>query len=463
MKIAICGIRHESNSFSTLTTKLDDFRITRGEEILQDSFWSSYPDVEWKPILIGRAGPHGLVDKGAYISMRDEIIEGLEQNLPVDGVYLSLHGAMDVVDVGDGESDLITHIRKVVGDDIPITGSLDLHANVSPILADSTSALTAYRTSPHIDGAETRKRAVDHLINILSTGKHTRNVLIKLPLLLPGEYAVTEVEPAKSLYTKLFDIEKRPGIVDASILIGCAWTDSEYTSVSVIVVGEEDSQEADACAVELAQDIWSKRHEFKAEVETVSVEEAVTKAMNSEIYPVVISDSGDNVTAGGAGDTPIMLDELLKAHAEDAVIAGITDPEAVDKCVESGTNSVIKLNLGGKLDTSNGYKKQITGIVGNVVPSCMAVVAMNGIKVIITSDRRAFTDTQGYKQVGVDPLKEEIIVVKVGLLHGKIRDIAKKPIMAMSPGFTSLLLDELPYKRLKRPIFPLDDLSQFNV
>jgi microcystin degradation protein MlrC len=461
MRLAICGIRHESNSFSTMRTELGNFRVLRGEEMLRDEFWNSFEGVEWVPTLVAGASPHGLVSKDTYLKLKEELINRLSDNLPVDGVYMSLHGAMEVEGIGDGESDLVKGVREVVGSDIPITASLDLHGNIAPAFAEATNVLTAMRTSPHMDGYETRKRAVEHLIRCVKEGIRPANVLIKLPLLLPGEFTVTEIEPTRSLYAKLWDIESEEGILDASILIGCAWTDSPYTSVSVIVVAENERQMAHERAKTLAGEIWDRREEFGTEVETASVEEAISKAMREQVRPVVISDSGDNVTAGGAGDTTIFLEKLLKADATEAVVAGITDPEAVDLCAQAGAGCKITLNVGGKLDRINGHPLELTGLVEHIDPPSLAVLRIGGVRVILISERRAFSEIRSFERAGINPLEQRVIVVKVGLLFSEIRDIARKAIMALSPGFTSLMLEKLPYKRIKRPVFPLDKDTEF--
>lgn len=461
MRLAICGIRHESNSFSTMRTELENFHVLRGEDIFRDKFWASFEGVEWVPTLVAGASPHGLVSKDAYLKLKEELINRLSDGLPVDGVYMSLHGAMEVEDIGDGESDLAGSVREVVGPDVPITASLDLHGNIAPAFAEATNVLTAMRTSPHVDGYETRERAVEHLVRCVKEGIRPVNVLIKLPLLLPGEFTVTEIEPTRSLYAKLWDVESEEGILDASILIGCAWTDSPYTSVSVIVVAEDDRQKAYEHAKALAGEIWERREEFGTEVETASVEEAISRAMREQVRPVVISDSGDNVTAGGAGDTTIFLEKLLEAGATDAVVAGITDPEAVNLCAQAGAGSEMTLKIGGKLDSINGRPLEVTGILEHIDPPSHAVLRIGGVRVILASERRAFSELRSFKRAGINPLEQQIIVVKIGLLFSEIRDIARKAIMALSPGFTSLMLEKLPYKRIKRPIFPLDKDTEF--
>jgi microcystin degradation protein MlrC len=464
MRCAICGISHETNTFSNLRTNLDDFHIRRGEEIKLGEFFGSFENIEWVPLLLAGASPHGLVSKNAYISMRDEIIKRLRDILPIDGIYMRLHGAMEVEGIGDGESDLVNSIRDVVGLDIPITASLDLHGNIAPKFAELTNALTALRTAPHVDGSQTEQRAVNHLVRCLNDGIRPINILVKIPLLLPGEFAVTNMEPASSLYARLNDIESQDGILDASILIGCAWTDSPYTTVSAIVVAEGDDQREKAFeqAGSLARDIWMRRAEFGPDAEMSSVDDAVWKAVESKEHPFFVSDSGDNVTAGGAGDIPIILEKLLSLNAKDAVIAGLSDSEGVKSCIQAGVGSKITLNVGGKLDKINGYPFEVTGVVEYIESPSLAVLKVDGVKIILTSDRRAFTNPQSFKHANIDPLEQKIIVVKLGYLFAELRPIAKKSVMALSPGFTNLMMDQLPFKNVIRPIYPLDRDFEWN-
>jgi len=462
IRCAICGIRHETNTFSTLKTELENFRVRRGEEILQDGLFSSFEEVEWVPTLLAGAPPHGLVSRETYLKLKEELLERLSDALPLDGVYMPLHGAMEVGEIGDGESDLVGSVRELIGEEVPIVASLDLHGNIAPAFAEKANLLTAYRTTPHVDGFQTGMRAVRHLIRCVKEGIRPVNVLVKIPLLLPGEYAITDVEPSRSLYASLRDVESEDGIMDASILIGCAWTDSPHTSVSVIVVaeGEEKVQRARELAFGLAREIWNRRWEFGPEVETLPVEEAIRKAMTAKEHPVVISDSGDNVTAGGAGDMPILLEKLLELGATDAVIAGITDPDAVAGCIQAGVGSEVTLKVGGKLDEVNGYPIEVKGIVENIDPPSLVLLKVEGVRVMLIPDRRPIVALDDFDRVGINPLEQRIIVVKLGLLFSQIREIARRSIMALSPGFTSLRLDQLPYRRIRRPIFPLDgDLS----
>lgn len=143
---------------------------------------------------------------------------------------------MEVEGIGSGETDLVKSIREIVGEDTPIAVSLDLHGNISHELAEETDVLTGFRTAPHIDLEQTKVRALMHLMECIKKGLRPLNVIVKMPMILPGEFAVTDMEPAKSLYSRLYEIEHAKGIIDASLFLGCAWSDAPNTSLSVVVV-----------------------------------------------------------------------------------------------------------------------------------------------------------------------------------------------------------------------------------
>ena len=460
MRLAICGIRHETNTFSPLRAGIEDFRVLRGEEVLADVPRQAFGNVEWAPALVAKAQPHGLVLREAYESMADELVDRLRRSSPVDGVYLDLHGAMEVEDVGDGERDLVCRVRETVGDEIPIAASLDLHCNLAPEVVEKTNVLTALRTAPHVDRRETQVRAIGHLVRCVEEGIRPLNAIVRLPMLLPGEHAATGVEPARSLYAGLPDVEAQPDVLDASLTIGCAWTDSPFTSAAAIVVSE-NRDAAGAQAECMAQEIWRRRDEFAPDVVTLPVEDVVRRALRETRYPVFLSDSGDNVTAGAAGDVPVVLRTLLEAGARDAVVAGIADAEAVARCLEAGIGARLTLNVGGKLDAVNGSPLEVTGQVISMNPPRIAVFQLDGVRVVLTADRMPFLDLRAFADANVNPAVHEIVVVKHGYLAPELREIAGAALMAISPGCTTLALETLPYERIRRPVFPLDEDVEF--
>jgi microcystin degradation protein MlrC len=468
LRIAVAGFRHETNTFSPVKTRFEDFEMTHGDAIVPRIEHGAH--VEFVPTFVAYATPNGLVGETTYARIRGELLQALAATLPVDGIYLDLHGAMEVERWGDGETNLLHSIRQLTGPDVLIAVSLDLHGNISPDLVASANIFTAYRTAPHRDHEETRQRALGLLVRALEQDIRPVPVMIKVPMLLPGEAAMTPVEPARSLYARLPEMSQRPGIMDASLLIGCAWTDSPYTTTSVIVTAERDARLAHDVGAELARLAWARRREFGFSVPTASVDEAIKEAMRSEERPVFLSDAGDNITAGGAGDIPYFTERLIALGAQDALVAGLFDPDATRQCALAGVGGTVELVIGGKLDQINGTPLPLTAVVEHLAYDqegdtevSSALVRAGGVRVILTRERRPFTDRAAIAAAGIDPMAQQIVVVKLGYLFPDLYDHAPRAIMALSAGATDLRLTELPYERVIRPIFPLDPEMEWDV
>jgi microcystin degradation protein MlrC len=208
-RIGIGGIAIESSTFSPLPSTIDDFTISRGEEIV-----AGYPyfdngtiegrsDVEWIGTLKARAIPGGPVEAESYAAMKDELIERLVAALPLDGFFFDIHGAMSVIGLDDAEGDLITAIREIVGPNCIISTGMDLHGNVSEVLVGAIDCFTAYRQAPHVDAMETKARAVRNLLALLDTGTRPLRAFVRIPVNLPGERTSTMWEPGATVYRKL--------------------------------------------------------------------------------------------------------------------------------------------------------------------------------------------------------------------------------------------------------------------
>lgn len=467
MRIAIAGLAHETNTFSTLPTTYEDFRITRGSVLIDTPFWQKMADAghELFPLFVAHATPSGRVTRAAFERFLKEMLEGLQAHLPLDGVLLHLHGAMDVEGVGDGETAILRAVREIVGLETFIAVTLDLHANLAQEVVVHSNLLTAYRTAPHRDELETQERGARLMVECLEGDIRPTSLMIKLPLLVAGEAAVTEVEPARSLYARLEQIDQLPGILTASILIGCAWTDSPQTAVSVLISGT-DAEVVDRETTKLAREVWARRAEFSIDVPTASIDESIQMAYAAPEQPVFISDSGDNPTAGAAGDSPIFLEHLVNAGAQDALVAGITDPQSLKQCFAAGEGGVVDLSIGGRLDRTfaRSYAARATVVrlihtAEDVVPQ--ALVRIGEVEVVLQSDRRPFTDLRRFELLGIGVRQKKLIVVKLGYLYPELRDFAPKHIMALSPGFGDQRLERLPYEHLVRPIYPLDPEAEW--
>jgi microcystin degradation protein MlrC len=458
MRVALGSIGHESNTFSPLPTNIRDFKIVRGSELLKDDVvrFLISECVEVIPTIYAWALPSGVVSKKAFLSLEDELIKALEDSDSLDGVCLFLHGAMEVEGIGDGETHILKRVRETIGFKAIISVALDLHGNLNPQIADYADVLTAYRTAPHVDVSETRLKAAKLLIRSIKTGIKPTTVIVKPPVLLPGEYVITSIEPAASIYRSLEEIDQKPGLMDSSMLVGMAWADTPYASASAVVVSDGKTEdEAYRATSELAEAYWNRRRDFKLEVESGEIDEVIKAAEASTKSPVFISDSGDNVTAGAPGDVPIFIERLLEFKVEDAVVAGIYDPDAVRLCMDAGLGSYVRTSIGGKIDKINGYPVEVKGNVVNLIGGG-AILRVNGVDILLTSRRRGWTSIDDFTEFGVNPAERKIVVVKLGYLTPDFRKIARLALMALSPGCTNLLIEKLKYEKVRRPLYPLD-------
>lgn len=458
MRIALGGIGHESNTFSPLPTNIGDFNIIKGDELLKNGVARFLIDegVEVTPTIHAWALPSGVVSRSTFLRLESEMLKALEDAGKIDGVCLLLHGAMEVEEVGSGETHLLKRVREIVGWKTVVSIALDLHGNLNPEIVEYADILTAYRTAPHVDAEETALKAAKLLLRSIKTGIKPTSIIVKPPVLLPGEYVVTSIEPAASIYRSLEEIDRKPGVVDSSMLVGMAWADTPQASASAIVVsGGKREIEAYEAACRLAEAYWDKRREFRLEVEAGEIVEVIRIAKASTKKPVFISDSGDNVTAGAPGDVSIFIEHLLDLKVEDAVVAGIYDPDAVCLCREAGLGGDLKTPIGGKIDKINGYPVEVKGRVVNLIDDG-AVLRVDGVDVILTGRRRGWTSIDDFKEFKVNPAEKKIVVVKLGYLMPDFRRIAKLALMALSPGCTNLIIEKLRYERVRRPLYPLD-------
>ncbi len=472
IRILTAGISHESNTFNPLLTTVEYFRIKRGNDVLVEEEWADYlieAGVEVIPTLHSKANPFGVVESQTYKSFKDEIINGARKAVEegeLDGIYLDMHGALHVEGLQDAQVDLVKSIKEVVGEKVLIAGSFDLHGNISKEFVDQLDILTAYRTAPHIDGMETRLRAVKLLLEAIVNQYQPVISHRKVPILIPGEKGITSVEPLRSLYTQLQNIADKEGIMDASIFVGMPWTDVKRAGMSIQVVAESSTyaEKAEFEAARLSELLWSNRQELVFDVPTANIEGAVQTALNSTENTVFISDSGDNTTAGAAGDNTFVLKYLLSQGIKDAVVAGIVDPEAVEACEVAGVGAQVNLRIGGKLDTQFGEPLEIRGIVRYVSSGTNpkfprrkpVVIELDGVLLVLLNEVRSFTSPRDFEEVGINPLDHKIVVVKLGYLFQELRDIAPSAIMALTPGFANQEIKKLPYENIQRPIYPLD-------
>ncbi len=472
-RVAIAGLGIESSTFSPAVTHAEAFHPTEGEGIFE-----AYPFMEpdsqtrsraiWFPTLRGKALPGGIVARGAYDSLVQRTLVLLEENLPYDGLFFDIHGAMSVEGLDDPEGDFIAKIREIVGTETVISTSMDLHGNVSMRLAEHTDLITCYRMAPHEDAIESKKRALVNLLNRLENGKGkpAYKAWIPVPILLPGEKTSTRIEPAKSLYAKVAPATKQDGVIDAAIWVGYPWADEPRNHAVVMVTGDNQAQVAQT-AEELAQSFWEVRSEFEFVAPTATLEESLELALASDKQPFIISDMGDNPTAGGAGDVTWTLREILARpefqtpSGPSLIYASIPGPELVKQAVEVGIGNRVEANVGAAIDDRYAPPIKLSGTVtainqGDIHAETEVVVQVGSIYVIVTKKRKPYHHEKDFTNLELNPRETDIVVVKIGYLVPELYDMRADWIMALTPGGVDQDLERLPYQRIQRPMFPFD-------
>jgi microcystin degradation protein MlrC len=490
MRILTGGFSHESNSLNPIITGEDDFVVLRGNDIIENSVFSRHSSagiietlkkagVELVPAVLARAVPNGVVSAAFYQKLKAELLElaaaALKQG-PIDGVCLALHGSMKVEGGLCAEGDFCGALREILPG-IPFTAALDMHATITPDLLRAVDAFAGYKTAPHVDSFETGELAAEMLLKTLNTGKRLYTVFQSIPVMIAGEKSETAAEPMASLIAACKELEKpapdRPAMLAASLLLGFPWADCEYNAASVMVSAfEEDRAAADREARKLAETFWRCRGEFNFRTEYYNSTESMAAAYRAVLEqgerPVFVSDSGDNPTAGAAGDATELLEAILAAEdlterlPGPLLYSGFYDEPAAAACVKAGEGAELDITLGGNWDKLNGKKiplrVRVKKIAGDYGPyhSILVLATCRNILFSITSKHIGFGDEGLLPALGINAAEYPLVVVKLGYLEPCFRTIAKRAIMAASRGCSNEILETIPYKKVRRPLYPLD-------
>ena len=466
LRIAYGGIGIECSTYSRLRTRMDEFTILRGDALAESArftFLKRYP-VKFMPTLVASAVPGGPVDLKTYQTIKAEFLDRVKALLPLDGLYLPMHGAMFVDGLHDAEADWYQAVRKLVGPDCLISASYDLHGNISQPIIDTIDMLSAFRTAPHIDREETMLRSTDMLLHCLREKIRPTLLWAPIPVLMPGERSSTEWQPGKRLWAQLPDLNREKGVLDVSMLVGYVWADEPRSTASVVVTGvAPDAQRK--IAINLAQQYWDARKEFQFGTETCTVDECIQRAMAAKTQPAILADSGDNPTGGGNGDQATVLEALLKHKAQGVVFAGITDRPATEACYKAGVGARVPLSIGATLDPQASTPVKVQAVVKQLLDESNparreAVVQIDGITLLLAAYRRPYHDIKDFTRFGLEPKSFRIIVVKSGYLSPELAPIANPSLMALSDGAINQDIVHLPANRYRRPTYPfVDDLK----
>ncbi|KAI2472122.1 Microcystin LR degradation protein MlrC [Annulohypoxylon bovei var. microspora] len=477
--IAIAGLACETSTFTPSRTLAPAFHPQRDAEII-----GRYPFIqsgtplgeaaEWRGALIGHALPGGMVTRDAFESLSVEIVSRLTQitaSTQLDGFWFDIHGAMCVEGLDDAEYELLKRCREIIGPDVLVSASMDLHGNVSRELAHQTDLITCYRTAPHVDVAETKERACRNLLQLLrrrADGETTRpfKAWIPIPILLPGEQTSTRDEPAAHIYAAVPEIEAVDGVLDAAIWVGYAWADEPRNRAVVVVTGW-DKQAVTEGSEKLARLFWDSHKDFTFVAPTGSFKECLNTALASDKRPYFISDSGDNPTAGGSGDVTWGLTQLLarpefKSESGPKVIyASVPGPEAIQKAVDAGVGATVTVTAGAKVDDIHAGPITMTGRVhsikhGDKHAETEVVLQVGSVFAILTKLRKPYHHEGDFTELDLVPRSADIVIVKIGYLEPELYDMAKDWMLGLTPGGVDQDLERLGHKRIIRPMWPFD-------
>ena len=477
-RIAIAGMAIESSTFSPHRAGERDFHRLTGEQLVlrYDAIRSGElrDRADWVGVYYARSIPGGAVLPEVYQGTKQRICEGLAElagdGRGLDGLFFDIHGAMSVVGMDDAEGDLITAIRAVIGPEVVVSASMDLHGNVTRALLEQVDLITCYRLAPHEDAMQTKDRALRNLVATLDSGRLPHRAWVRVPILLPGEKTSTRVEPARSLYGRLDEVEHREGIVDAAIWVGYAWADEPRCHASVVVTGGDEAATT-AAAEELGRAFWAAREEFGFVGPPGTLDEGIAAGLASVGKPYLVSDSGDNPGAGGTGDVTWTLHQLLAkpeltgADAPVTLCASVFDAEAIAELRNHQVGDRVSLEVGARVDCGPSGPVRIDGVLhslheGDPDAGGIAVIRVGGLHAIVTEHRKDFHGTSDFEAIGLDPGTAQIIVTKIGYLEPELYAVQRGWTLALTPGGVDQDLQRLGHRRIQRPMFPFDPFDR---
>ena len=485
-RIALAGFMHESNTFNPVRTDraafaaqclslgpgwVDEWRDAHHEVggFLEAAAAEGFEPL---PLAMAWATPSGPVADAVLDEVAAHLIDELRRQRP-DGLLLALHGAMVAESYPDGDGEVLARLRSALGPDLPIVVTFDLHGNLSSRQIDHCGAAVAYRTCPHVDQRECGRRAASLLLRTLRGEARPCQALAKPAVLVNIMVHDTSREPLRSFMAEARDLERQPGILAVSLLPGFAYADVPQMGPSVVVVADGDPALARREADRLAARLWEARRRLVAALPCPAT--AVSRALGADRLPVVLVDTGDNVGGGSAGDGTVLLAEMLRQGATDAVVC-LFAPDEVQQCAAAGVGQEVTLRVGGKVDRRHGDPVTVTGRVrllhdGTYVEpevrhggrrvnhmGLTAVVELAGGNLLVLNSLRHPPFSLGQLTcLGIRPERQRLLVVKAAIAYkAAYAPLAGTVIEVDTPGLTAVNPERFRYRHVRRPLFPLD-------
>ena len=479
MNVLIGLFNTESNGNIPTICRLNNYDIAFGEECIDKIQVRNVFEKEGMniiPSIYANAGGAGVIEKNAFEYIESCFINCVKENIQdIDGIYLMLHGASFVEGIGSGDFHILKEIRKIVGPYLPIAVVCDPHGNLTKEYVESTQIIRSYRNSPHTDKNETYEKVAHSLCTLLKQREYIHSEYIKLPLILGGEQSVSADEPVKSINEYMDEMEKDPKILSASWHVGYIRHDCPEAGCGVVVVpkSKEYQDYAKQKVKELANYVWSKRHEFHYTGLTASPEEAMKMALEYPESPFVITNSGDNTTSGATGWNTYILNQVLQSKTNKSVLfVTIHDEKTFLNLLNTELNTNQSISLGVNYDEysktidlnvavkhSGKLCRFIKGKYDKKLGDGILVQIKNtNIDVIVSNTQQPIINTTELEYFGVDWTKYDIVVLKQGYIFPDFKKEAKGYVMSLTKGATPQDTASLEFKQIMRPMFPIDNI-----
>jgi microcystin degradation protein MlrC len=485
-RVAVAQLAQEGNHFTGTLTGLRDFSrrcLLRGDEILTG--WGgartevpAFLDVlrgagvEAVPILCAAAESGGPVEQGCFDALLDELARRMARAGPLDGVLLALHGAMVTEALDDPESEIIARVRATLPPGTPIGVSLDLHAHVTPAMLQPDVFLIGYREYPHTDMYQTGARTAALLLERIAGRCHPVMAIAKRPMVLSASAARTVDAPLSEVVAAASAMMAEPPLLHAALFPVQPWLDVPDLGFGVLVCADGDGNAAQQAAERLAEMAWDRRAGFEPDL--TPLEEVIRIGLASPGMTLA-GDAGDGPTGGAPADRPDVLRALLAAGADRhdrPVLLTLNDPAGVRAAMRAGIGGMFRAELGHAV--TPGSRVPVTGRVrllsdgeyimrdaaatGMVVqhgPS--AVIDIGAIRLVLRSESGREWDTAIYRSVGLDPAAAALVFVKSpGHFRVAFGPLAARTLMADTEGPTCANMRRIPWRRVTRPLWPLD-------
>jgi len=493
MRIAIGQLWQETNTFNPLPTTRADFEafgLLRGAELIRQMAdtnelggfiqslrrWPEQPEIAGLVRL--PAWPSGRATAETFEWLQRELLDAVEQALPVDGVLLALHGALAADEHPDVEGEILRAARKLVGN-VPVVATLDLHANVTPEMVAAADALVLYHTAPHVDVFETGQRGAAVLRRILVDGARPVTALVKVPCVLPAERANTELASGVSaeLKRKLQELESRPEVLTAGLATVQPWLDVPQLGSAVVVTTDGRPDLAEEASRDIAAQLWQRREEYLPEL--WSIEDAVRKAHENRAGLVVLSDAADATTSGAPGDSVWLLRELLKYEWPRSVLLTLVAPDIVGIADQLGVGQSWSGPVGRVRDRQFGIAIPLTadvecvfdarfvlnGHLGRNLPIDMgraAVLRTGEIRIVVTSRSGPHFAPELFQAAGYDPFAAAVVVAKSPAGFRAVYGAKAVAIYSVrAPGCAPSDFWKYEYVQRPQPLWPWEEIADW--